>query len=108
MDIEQLKLIIESVGVISADARDVAIVWVIADKVLPAIVWLVSIPAVVFAFKSCARIFISNSIDTPDGRTLRDELGVGCSGYVNQQEADMTIREAIRVVREYKLMKKQS
>jgi hypothetical protein len=40
MDIEQLKLVIEAVKSVSGDAQAVAIWWLVLDKLLPVIAWL--------------------------------------------------------------------
>ena len=41
MDIEQLKLVIETVKSVSGDAQAVAIWWLVLDKLLPVIAWLI-------------------------------------------------------------------
>ncbi len=82
MDIEQLKLIIETVKSVSGDAQSVAIWWLILDKLVPVIVWLL---VGVGIYKVCNKIIneIRNESDNERRMNeLRDILCPGCGGYI--------------------------
>ena len=82
MDIEQLKLVIETVKSVSGDAQAVAIWWLILDKLLPVVAWLIVGYGV---FKTATKII--NAISAADHnevmiKELRDVLYPNGSGYV--------------------------
>lgn len=78
MDIEQLKLVIETVKSVSGDAQTVAIVWLLLDKLLPVIAWLV---VGVGAFKLLSRLIL-NINSHKDMCDIRDMLGIGVPGHL--------------------------
>lgn len=82
MDIEQLKLVIETVKSVSGDAQAVAIWWLVLDKLLPIIAWLIVGCGV---FKIATKII--NAIATESNnedrlKELCDILYPSGSGYV--------------------------
>jgi hypothetical protein len=78
MDIEQLKLVIETVKSVSGDAQTVAITWLLLDKLLPVIAWLI---AGFGAFKLTARLLL-NFNSHKDMCDIRDMLGIGVPGHL--------------------------
>ena len=82
MDIEQLKLVIETVKSVSGDAQAVAIWWLVLDKLLPVIAWLI---VGCGAFKLLSRLIL-NINSHKDMCDIRDMLGIGISGPLMEVE----------------------
>lgn len=94
MDIEQLKLITETLSSLGAEAKTVAIWWMVLDKVLPLIatvtsIWLVGTISV--------RVIIACSSADRAMRQLRDLLRTGPGGHLTLQEIDATVAEVVRL-----------
>jgi len=82
MDIEQLKLVIETVKSVSGDAQSVAIAWLLLDKLLPVIAWLIAGFGV---FKLATRLLL-NLNSYKDMCDIRDMLGIGVPGHITERE----------------------
>ena len=87
MDIEQLKLILETVRGVSGDAQIVAVCWILIDKLLPAICWMAVFGVLVWKFPHFVKLFCGS-----DKFMIwaRDQLGTGSSGYLADHERERT------------------
>lgn len=97
MDIEQLKLILETVNGVSGDAQVVAILWLVFDKLLPIIAW------VGVFYMLCVKVanpLINAVFDESAIKRFRDELGTGSSGALIQPERIRTINKINDLIRE--------
>ena len=82
MDIEQLKLILETVSGVSGDAQVIAVAWLLLDKVLPVAGWL----AFGYGIYRLVSRIIPVFMDDAELCRLRDKLGIGSPGYMYESE----------------------
>ena len=99
MDIENLKLILETVKGVSGNAQTVAILWIVLDKVLPNIVGLIVFVGLLWKIP----IFV-HSIIRPVVlfKSFRDALGIGRSGYLMESDIDDTAKKIMELIKEAK------
>lgn len=96
MDIEQLKLVIETVKSVSGDAQAVAIWWLVLDKLLPIIAWLI---VAALAYKIISVLVHKVLLEKECEETLkilRDTLGCGY-GYLSQEERNRIVKKVIEL-----------
>ena len=96
MDIEQLKLVIETVKSVSGDAQAVAIWWLVLDKLLPIIAWLIVAAGVYKIISVFGHKVILEKECEETLKILRDALGVGY-GYLSQDERNRLIKKVIEL-----------
>jgi len=97
MDIEQLKLILETVNGVSGDAQMIAILWLVFDKLLPIIAW------VGVFYMLCVKIvqpLIDCTTDISLFKELRDDLRIGSPGDLAPYEKKATINKIKELVKE--------
>lgn len=86
MDIEQFKLLLETIKSISGDAESVAIWWLVVDKIIPVIACLIAGAGLIYAFK----IFLSHlrEIEMHDNwlKKMRTILYRESYGYVSDYD----------------------
>lgn len=83
MDIEQLKLVLETVGNVSGDAQTVAVWWLILDKFIPSVVIL----AISYGVYSLVLKIVRTCHNEKDLIEIRDSLGiVGSDWYLRDSE----------------------
>ena len=87
MDIEQLKLILETVRGISGDAQLVAVCWIIIDKLLPMLCWMTVFFTLI---ANTPRIIQSTMCGTNFYKWARKELGTGIGGFLTPEEKEAT------------------
>ena len=96
MDIEQLKLVIETVRSVSGDAQAVAIWWLVLDKLLPIIAWLiVAALAYNIIYIVVHKVILEKDCEETL-KILRDTLGIG-HGYLSQEERNMLVKKVIEL-----------
>lgn len=84
MNTEEIKLVLEIFTKLSTEAKFGFTVWLIADKVLPILAWLVV----------AALCYITTLRFMPYARAnrtvmrLRDEARIGCGGYLIEEEIE--------------------
>ena len=101
MDIEQLKLVLSTLLQLGEGSKEVAIWWLMLDKVLPVVVWLLILGAVVYLV---LRIIPMLTLSDPICE-LRDRLGIGSSGSHSNWERRETFKRLNKLVDEH--LKKQ-
>lgn len=97
MDIEQLKLILETVNGVSGDAQVVAILWLVFDKLLPIIAW------VGVFYMLCIRVaqpLIHAAFEDSTLSRFRDALNIGSPGVLTSAERLSTINKINVLIRE--------
>jgi hypothetical protein len=89
MDIEQLKLILETLRTMGEAGKDAFIWWILLDKALPVLAWLLTFCGLIWLV---LRIVGAISSDSHMAR-LRDDLGVGRPGeLINSEVAEVRRR----------------
>jgi hypothetical protein len=78
MEIEQLKMVIELIQQLGVQGKEAFIWWLVLDKVLPVLGWLLTLVA--FGYTALKIIGLVSGKEA-QLRSIRDALGVGCSGY---------------------------
>ena len=92
MDTEQLKMILETLRTMGAAGHDAFVWWLLLDKALPVLAWLLTFCGLVWlAWCLIQRVGVNGA-----GEQVRDALGVGSPGPMLPSEA----RETLRRVRE--------
>ena len=94
MDIEQLKLILETLRVAGDTSATLFIAWMVLDKLVPPLVWLISLGAILLVV---ARFF-PRPASWKCGEVIRDLVGVGASGPLTENEAEATIERVRQMV----------
>lgn len=96
MDIEQLKLVIEAVQQLGAQGKEAFIWWVVLDKALPGVVWLITLPCLMAVIYWLIRGIQSANADELRLRQLRDVLldAVYRGGHVGESDFQMMMAKA--------------
>jgi hypothetical protein len=95
VDIEQLKLILETLATMGESGKDAFIWWLVLDKVLPVFGWIVTFSGFIFI----ALRVINMSSNLQKLEELRDALGVGSYGSITNWEIDETLKKAMQIVK---------
>jgi hypothetical protein len=77
--VKELEMILATVATLGAAGKDAFVMWLVFDKLVPALCLLV---ALFFAGFVAMRIAASVSV----GGRLRDAMGVGREGYLTDEE----------------------
>lgn len=94
MDIEQLRLVMETLAQMGAHGKEAFIWWLFFDKALPSIVWLILLPCVLI---TASRVISRMSENEQRLRNIRDILGIGCAGYVSIHEFNDIVKELKKI-----------
>lgn len=93
MNIEELKLILETIQTISGDAQTFAAWWLIADKVLPLLLFVVVVALIYrIAIRVCLDVELTDVM-----KGWRDQLGIGGSYFCSKDRA-ATIKKISELV----------
>lgn len=95
MNTEQIKSLLEVFALVGTAGKEAFIWWLLAEKVLPAVAWLL----VFVGFMWVAHKLIWTSSGFAKLRELRDALGVGAPGYMRDCELVETLDKAIELAR---------
>lgn len=89
MDIEHLKLILETVSSVSGDAAAIAISYIVFENILPFIVWMTFLFII---YKVGVNLVnkIPNDNDDAFFKEMRDVLRTGSSGHLADYEKSAT------------------
>lgn len=104
MDIEQLKLVLETLQSVGHDAASLAVLWMwlkFGASVLNVVFWGAVVFAVVFAI--IRAIMIGTGAERTDEflREMRGLLNTGTSGYMTDSERDRTLALLRRLAEEH-------
>jgi len=83
VEIEQLKMVIELIQQLGVQGKEAFIWWLVLDKVLPVLAWLLTLVTVGFTVIKVIRM-VSGEEDRL--RSIRDALRVGSSGCFTDYE----------------------
>ena len=96
MDINYLKLILETVKTVSGDAQTVAVWWIVVDKLAPVIAWLFAGSGAVYLIRKMIivseRTSIAESCEE-DMKCIGRMLNTFSGTYLTKQEREATIDE---------------
>ena len=95
MDIEQLKLVLETAQGIGVQAQAIAIVWILLDKLLPVVCWMTVFVTLLWKIPTFVRLFAGS-----DAFMIwaRDALRIGSPGYLADYErrvVEQKLRELV-------------
>ena len=94
MNTDQLKMILDTLQTMGVAGHDAFIWWLVMDKGLPVLGWLLTFSGLVWLAKHGIRCIGANSL----GEQVRDTLGVGSDGPVTRGEAIETLRRVKEMV----------
>lgn len=97
MDIEQLKLVIETVKSVSGDAQSVAIWWLILDKLVPVVAWLLVGLGIYSAVNKLINAVKDDSDNERRIKELRDILHPNGSGYVCSSDYEIMLKKIRKI-----------
>lgn len=83
MNTEELTLLMDTLRELGGDGKAAFIWWLVFDKLIPAIGWIIAICILVFGL---GRPLISAFVSENYLRSLRDRLGIGCPGHISAGE----------------------
>ena len=92
MDIEHLKLILETVSSVSGDAAAIAISYIVFENILPFVGWMLFL-FMVYKFGVMLINKIPNTDDESFFKEMRDTLRTGTSGALADHEKSATINK---------------
>ncbi len=98
MEIEQLKLIIETVKSVSGDAETVAIWWIVIDNLVPVVAWIICICVVLRTVGKWLDTGRADSVNERWLSAIREELHGEGYGYFSNED----FKRAIIKIRELK------
>ena len=104
MDIENLKLILETVNGVSGDVQTVAILWIVVDKIIPAACWMTGV--LVLIYKAPAAF---NAIcgEREFFKYCRGELGLGDDGELYDYQKARVKKTILDMIKERKSLQKR-
>lgn len=92
-------MVMDMIQSLGAQGKEAFIWWVLLDKALPAIVWLLSLSIFVWA---TFRIVVMCAEPAKAMRDLRDELRIGSTGYLTSGEIHQTLSRLQTLIRNSK------
>lgn len=99
MDIEQLKLILETVQAVSGQAQSVAIWWVVISQALPAVLWFIFGITFVLGMYCTVRLYYGVAQQTRQLDKLRRLGQQYCFGYLRGDSVE-EIDHALEIITE--------
>ena len=101
MNIEELKMILETINATTGLAKDMGTTWIWLHyglKLLEGLAILVGIAMVIYGIYSIARTMNSDCIDTVFMRQCRDKLNTGSGGCMTDGEYYRTTAKIMELV----------
>lgn len=94
MDIEQLKLVLETLQGLGHETSNLAVLWLSLKYGTMVLGWLISVGVIVYV---ATLIYRAATSDTDESffKAMRDQLGTGTRGGLSRRELDAT-QQAIR------------
>lgn len=97
---EELKLVIEALTGLGAQAKEAFIWWMVFDKLLPSLVGLFAIGSLSLVVHKAISVMSGQSDTDQFLKWARDELRTGVAGPLSDGERHRTISELRRLVEE--------
>lgn len=86
MDIEKLKLIMDTLSAMGTAGKEAFIWWLAVDRVLPFFLWLLAIPSVLYTIWRIAVLVATNTEEQKTMSQLRTILAIPGRGWVDRSE----------------------
>jgi len=104
MNIEELKMILETINTTTGLAKDMGTTWIwlhYGFKVLEGLAWIVGVTVVVYGMY---RMMAVNhvDIDSPFMRSCRNKLGTGSTGIMTETEYYATTTKIMELIDQYR------
>lgn len=104
MDIEQLKLILETISGLGADTKEAVIWWFVFDFVKFLLGYGIIAGALYAAVHVIMRLIDTNKGVAESALTdIRDELGIGMPGSLSKYEITQTRSSVMELIRKHKI-----
>lgn len=94
MDIDQLKLILETVTSLGAEGKSAFIWWLVLDKGIPALIWA----GFFTIFYRVAMAALTSIRAVNEFCNFRDRLGTGTHGVLSNAELSRTVEAIARLI----------
>jgi hypothetical protein len=100
MDIEQLKLILESLDNVTDGARTIAVWWIVGKTLLPIIGWSMMLTALIIVVKTGARLIFHHAQDTQALLRIATNKGLSTIGgnYITNGERTQLERQIEKII----------
>jgi len=122
MNIEELKLVLETVGAVSEDAANVALAWVALPPIISLIKSVLFLVFLMYLVGRVARLVQAHMAAEQERRfeqregsytvgtmkVLRDQLGVGCPGNLTKEEVDEVAARVLHLLAMANAQKEQA
>jgi len=105
MNIEELKMILDTINATTGLAKDMGTTWIwlhYGFKLLYELAFLVGIAMVIYGIYRIAKTVNNADIDTAFMRRCRDRLGIGSTGTVTEREYYATTTKIMELIDQYK------
>lgn len=105
MNIDELKMILETINTTTGLAKDMGTTWIwlhYGFKVLDGLALLVGVAVVVYGIYRIVTTVNNADIDTQFFRTCRDKLGTGSSGVMTEREYYATTVKIMELIDQHK------
>ena len=105
MNIEELKMILDTINATTGLAKDMGTTWIwlhYGFKALSGLALIASVALVVYGIYRIVLAINHADIDTSFMRSCRDKLGTGSSGVVVEQEYFATTAKIMELIDQYK------
>jgi hypothetical protein len=105
MNIEELKMILETINTTTGLAKDMGTTWVwlhYGFKALEGFAWLVGIAMVIYSVYRMMRMMSNADIDTAFMRSCRDKLGIGSTGIMTEAEHYATTTKIMELIDQHR------
>ena len=109
MNIEELKMILETINATTGLAKDMGTTWIwlhYGFKLLDGLALLIGVAVVVYGIYRMVKAVNCADIDTPFMRSCRDKLKTGTSGCVTQSEHYATTTKIMELIDQHLAAKK--
>ena len=105
MNIDELKMILDTINATTGLAKDMGTTWIwlhYGFKALSGLAWLAGIAVVVYGIYRIAITVSHADIDTSFMRSCRDKLGTGSPGCVTEREYYATTTKIMELIDQHK------
>lgn len=101
MDIEQLKLILETLNKLGESSLIVAVIWIFIDSVIPTMGWLLSLYLIVSTVRYAFRLNFEKEVDNEIEKREREALVKLCSEMNVKSWAVEPIKECLEKLKNW-------
>lgn len=95
---DELQLILETLSQAGPHAKSIFIMWLLAEKIFPGLVFLTTIATVALLARPYLRAALTHTYATAAMKEIRDLLGIGIPGHLTQNEIMKVVEKIKRSV----------